>query len=72
MCLVGSLADQPRKTVEGKRERERGGEKGRKEKNPSMGFSRQEYTLLYLNWITNKDLLYSKGTLLSVVWQPGW
>ena len=39
---------------------------------PSMGFSRQEYTLLYLNWITNKDLLYSKGTLLSVVWQPGW
>lgn len=32
MCLVGSLADQPRKTVEGKRERERGGEKGRKEK----------------------------------------
>ena len=32
MCLVGSLAEQPRKTVEGKRERERGGEKGRKER----------------------------------------
>ena len=29
-------------------------------------------TLLYLNWITNKGLLYSQGPLLSVVWQPGW
>ena len=28
------------------------------------------YTLLYFKWITNKDLLY--GTLLSVMWQPGW
>ena len=26
------------------------------------------YTLLYLKWITSKDLL---GTLLSVMWQPG-
>lgn len=31
MCLAGSLAEQPRKTVEGKKERKRGGEKGRKE-----------------------------------------
>ena len=22
-------------------------------------------------WITNKDLLYTQGTLLSVMWQPG-
>ena len=26
------------------------------------------YTLLYLKWITNKDLL----TLLNIMWQPGW
>ena len=30
------------------------------------------YLLLYLRWITNKDLLYTQGTLLSVMWQPGW
>ena len=30
------------------------------------------YTLLYLKWITNKDLLCSMGTLLKVVHQPGW
>ena len=31
------------------------------------------YTLLYLKWITNKDLLYiTHGTLISVMWQPGW
>ena len=30
------------------------------------------YTLLYLKWITNKDLLYSHGTLLNVMLQPGW
>ena len=28
------------------------------------------YTLLYLKWITNKEPLY--GTLLTVIWQPGW
>ena len=27
-------------------------------------------TLLYLKWITNKDLLY--GTLPSAMCQPGW
>ena len=30
------------------------------------------YTLLYLKRITNKDLPYSKETLLNVTWQPGW
>ena len=29
-------------------------------------------TLLYLKWITNKDLLYSTGNLFNVMWQPGW
>ena len=30
------------------------------------------YTLLYLKWITNKDLLcVAHGTLLNVMWQPG-
>ena len=29
------------------------------------------FTLLYLKWITNKKLLYSTGTLLNVMWQPG-
>ena len=29
------------------------------------------YTLLYLKWITDKDLL-SHGTLLNVLWQSGW
>ena len=30
------------------------------------------YILLYLKWITNKDLLYTQVILLKVVWQPGW
>ena len=30
------------------------------------------YILLYLKWITNKDLLRAHGTLLSVMWQPEW
>ena len=30
------------------------------------------YTVLYLKWITNKDLLYGNGTLLNEMWQPGW
>ena len=29
--------------------------------------------LLYFKWITNKDLLYSKGnSTLKVMWQLGW
>ena len=30
------------------------------------------YTLLYLKWINNKDLLYNNGTVFNVMWQPGW
>ena len=30
------------------------------------------YTLLYLKWITNKDLLYSTLTLPNVLWQSEW
>ena len=29
-------------------------------------------TLLYFKWITNKDLCRAHGTLLNVMWQPGW
>ena len=35
-------------------------------------FGMDMYTLLCLKWITNRDLLYSTGALLSVMWQPGW
>ena len=35
-------------------------------------FGIDRYTLLYLKRITKKDLLYSKETLLNVMWQPGW
>ena len=35
-------------------------------------FGMVTYTLLYLKWITNKDLLYCTGNLLNVMWQPGW
>ena len=30
------------------------------------------YTLLYLKWITNKDLLHSRGNSANVMRQPGW
>ena len=32
------------------------------------------YILLYLKWITKKDLLFvtAQETQLSVIWQPGW
>ena len=30
------------------------------------------YILLYLKWITNKNLLRAKGTLLNVMYQTGW
>ena len=30
------------------------------------------YTLLYLKWIINMDLLDRQGTLLNVLWQPRW
>ena len=35
-------------------------------------FGMDIYTLLYLKWITNKDLLYSTWNLLNVMWQSGW
>ena len=35
-------------------------------------FGMDMYTLLCLKWITDRDLLYSTGALLSVTWQPGW
>ena len=28
---------------------------------PVLGFGKVVYTLLYLKWVTNKDLLYSRG-----------
>ena len=30
------------------------------------------YILLYLKWITNKNLLTAKGTLLNVMQWPRW
>ena len=33
-------------------------------------FGMDMLTLLYLKWITNKDL--AQGTLLTIMWQPGW
>ena len=30
------------------------------------------YALLYLKWITNRTPCAARGTLVSVVWQPGW
>ena len=35
-------------------------------------FGMDMYTLLYLKWRANKDLLYSTWALLNVMWQPGW
>ena len=29
------------------------------------------YTLLHLKWMTSKDLLYTQGALLNIMWQPG-
>ena len=30
------------------------------------------YTLLYLKWIINQVCCIAQGTLLNVMWQPGW
>ena len=35
-------------------------------------FEMDMYILPYLKWITNNDFLYARGTLLHVMWQPGW
>ena len=35
-------------------------------------FGKVMYVLLYLKWITNKNLLYiARGTLLNVMWMGG-
>ena len=33
-------------------------------------FGMDMYTVLYLKWIINRDLLYSTGTLLNIMQQP--
>ena len=33
-------------------------------------FGMHMYSLLYVKWITNKELLYR--TLLNAMWLPGW
>ena len=36
-------------------------------------FGMDVYTLLYLKWITNKNLLHSTwNSAQCVMWQPGW
>ena len=47
---------------------------GRWEEGIVREFGMDIYTLLYFNWITNRDLLcIAHGTLLlKVTWQPGW
>ena len=35
-------------------------------------FGMDIYTLLYLKWIINKDLLYSTQNSAQIMWQPGW
>ena len=32
----------------------------------------REFGMLYLKWITNKDLHIAHGTLLNFMWQPIW
>ena len=38
----------------------------------SLGLTCDLYTLLYLEWITNWDLVHSRGTLLNILQQPNW
>lgn len=45
--------------------------RGRK-KGGRLGCWGRHSTLLCLQWITNKDPLYSTGTPAQVTWQPGW
>ena len=35
-------------------------------------FEMDRYTLLYFKWVTNKDHYMAQGTLLNIMWQPGW
>ena len=44
---------------------------GRRGEGAVRGFGIDICTLLCLKWTTTKDLLYSIGPLLKVLWQPG-
>ena len=35
-------------------------------------FGMDMYTLLYSKWITSKNDYIAHGTLLSILWHPGW
>ena len=35
-------------------------------------FEMDRFMLLYLKWITKKDLPERQGALFNVMWQPGW
>ena len=35
-------------------------------------FRTDRYPLLYLKWNTNRSYCIAHGTLLNVMWQPGW
>ena len=35
-------------------------------------FGMDRYILLYLKWISNRPYCIAWGTLLNVMWQPGW
>ena len=54
------------------RERTYGYQGGRWGEGIVRQFGIDMYPLPYFKWITNKDLLCSTGTLLNVMWQPGW
>ena len=45
--------------------------RGEWEKGIVRKFGMDMYTLLHLKWIANKDLLTARGTLFSIMWQPG-
>ena len=42
------------------------------EKGTVREFRRDMYTLLFLKWIINKDLLQSTWNSDQCTWQPGW
>ena len=35
-------------------------------------FGMDMHTLLYFKWMTKRTYCISQGTLLDVMWQPGW
>ena len=46
--------------------------RGKHGKKGKLEFGMDVYTLLYFKQITSKDLLRAQGTLLNVLWLPGW